>query len=290
MAFGKGKESTEGAELKRYTGVASVFVKGINPTKEELEKFYGRDIENEPNYVGQNNEGKPQARIEFLVEADPASKLHKGVEFKSKVTFFITRQQRVGRDTGKILIIDKYGNTAWATQDDIDNHRIPMYSNGPASIAPDYRPAYDGEAELVAFLRAYINIDSPFNYDKNTRKYSWKSAAELADLESPLEKIEDYFKGNFKELHDIINLQPTNKVQVLFGVKHTDKGDYQDTFNRMFLKNNNTNYSKLAKEVSDAQMGGAYPSTEFEVSPFHEFVVTPTDFTQSTENEATPWD
>jgi hypothetical protein len=288
MAFGKGKESTESVDIKRYTGVASVFVKGVNPTKAELEAFYGREIENEPNYIKDNN-GIPQVRIEFLVETDPVSKLHPGMVFKSKVTFFINKQRKVGSQSGKILIIDKYGNTAWATEEEVNNGSIPMYGNGPANIAPGYRPAYDGEAELVNFLRAYLSIDSPFNYDRANKKYVWKSAEELKDLDSSLDHVEDYFNGNVKEIQDIINMQPTNKVQVLFGVKSTDKGSYQDTFNRLFLKNNNANYSKLAMEVADAQQGGSYPSTVFEVSPFHEYVVTPTDLS-TPGSEPTPWD
>ena len=40
MAFAAGKESTEGSAVKRYTGVAPVFVLAVNPDKAELEKLY----------------------------------------------------------------------------------------------------------------------------------------------------------------------------------------------------------------------------------------------------------
>ena len=40
MAFGQGQVSSEGASIKRYIGVASVFVLAVNPLKEELEKLY----------------------------------------------------------------------------------------------------------------------------------------------------------------------------------------------------------------------------------------------------------
>ena len=40
MAFGKAQESKEAAEIKRFTGVGSVFVVGVNPNKAELEKIY----------------------------------------------------------------------------------------------------------------------------------------------------------------------------------------------------------------------------------------------------------
>lgn len=286
MAFGKSNVSGESG-VKRFAGYASVFVKGVNATKAELEKFYGREIENEPTYTSTNKDtGNKQVRIEFLVEADPTSKLHPGVEFKSKVTFFLNDGRRVGSESGKIQVIDKYGNTAWVTEEQLAKKEIPIDKNGnPIRIAPDYRPAYDGEEELVQFLRCYLNIKSPFNYDKEKNIYVWKPQAELDDVESSLEHVSDYFMGNVKELKEAIALQPANKLQVLFGVK----GDYQDTYNRMFMKNGSSNYNKLAENVSEAQARGAYPSTVFEVSPLHEYVVEATIFDkpEATDN---PWD
>ena len=41
MAFGKVSESTEGSgEIKRYVGIGSTYILGVNPNKEELEKIY----------------------------------------------------------------------------------------------------------------------------------------------------------------------------------------------------------------------------------------------------------
>ena len=44
MAVAAGRESTEGSAVKRYIGVAPVFVLTVNPSKEELEKIYGVEI------------------------------------------------------------------------------------------------------------------------------------------------------------------------------------------------------------------------------------------------------
>ena len=46
MAFANGKESTEGASIKRYIGVAPVYVLAVNPTKAELEQIYDTTLEN----------------------------------------------------------------------------------------------------------------------------------------------------------------------------------------------------------------------------------------------------
>ena len=40
MAFATGKESTEGGVVKRYVGVAPVFVIAVNPDKKTLESIY----------------------------------------------------------------------------------------------------------------------------------------------------------------------------------------------------------------------------------------------------------
>ena len=39
MAFATGQESKEGGSVKRYIGVAPVFILGVNPSKEELEEL-----------------------------------------------------------------------------------------------------------------------------------------------------------------------------------------------------------------------------------------------------------
>lgn len=296
MAFGKGNESTEGIQITRYTGVASVLVKGVNPTKEELEKFYGRDIENAPEYIGVaevNGEQVPQVRLDFLVEADPDK--YKNAEgqptgLKSRVTLFLRKAHRVS-SAGKMQIIDKYGRTAWATPQEIEAKQIPVYSNGkPANIDADYRLAYNGEEDLIKFLIAYLNIPSCQRYVNG--EWVMNDASKLSDSEAMLEHIDDYFRGDVKELKNILGYQPNNKVKVLFGVRTAEDGrQYQTVYTRMFLKNNVTDYSRLDKEVQETKASGALSTSEFDTTELHEYVVTPTDFTQGIEAQpsSTPW-
>lgn len=296
MAFGKGNESTEGIQITRYTGVASVLVKGVNPTKEELEKFYGRDIENAPEYIGVaevNGEQVPQVRLDFLVEADPDK--YKNAEgqpigLKSRVTLFLRKAHRVS-SAGKMQIIDKYGRTAWATPQEIEAKQIPVYSNGkPANIDADYRLAYNGEEDLIKFLIAYLNIPSCQRYVNG--EWVMNDATKLPDSEAMLEHIDDYFKGDVKELKNILSYQPNNKVKVLFGVRTAEDGrQYQTVYTRMFLKNNVTDYSRLDKEVQETKASGALSTSEFDTVELHEYVVTPTDFSQVTDIQPsqTPW-
>ena len=302
MAFSKGTESTEGVNIAKYTGVASVYIKGVNPTKAELEKFYGRDIDNTPEYIGSadvNGNKIPQVRLDFMAVVDPEKYKDaegKPLNLKTRVTLFLRNNFRVSQ-AGKYQVIDKYGRTAWATEEEVAAKQIPVYSNGkPANISSEYRKAYYGEEDLIKFLIAYLNIPSCQRYVNG--EWIMNEASKLADSEAYLEHIDDYFKGNFKELNDIISLQPNNKVKVLLGIRNTDDGrQYQTVYTRMFLKNSITDYSKLDKNLKEAQGAGALPTSEFEVADLHEYVVVPTDLSEQPSGDmpfppaggSTPW-
>lgn len=281
MAFSKGTVSTEGNEIKRYIGVAPVYVLAVNPNKEQLEKLYNRSLDNASEYiseieVGEDKHKVPNVRLDFIVKTD-AEKCE-GVEFITKVSLFLRKEYRYNRDKTKVQVIDKYGRTAWVTIEQAKNHEIPVYSNGPANLDKDYRPAYVGEEELTNFLKAYLNIADVMKYVNK----KWIMVDNPSDCEARLEKIENYFKGDFSELRSAIALQPTNKVKVLFGVRTTDDNkQYQAVYTQMFLKNNITDYSKLDNHLQERKNAGAYSTTEFEVCNFKEYKVEATDFSKS---------
>ena len=283
MAFGQGQVSSEGGSIKRYIGVASVSVLGVNPLKEELEKMYGRTLESAPEYLGEVEMGDtkvPQVRLDFIVKADPEKYLdgnNQPLNFVSKVSLFIRKAYRYNRDNTKVQVIDKYGRTAWVTIEQAKAHEVPVYANGPANIDKGYKPAYYGEEELIKFLIAYLNIPSCQRYIDG--KWVMNDADKLADSEAQLEHIEDYFRGDFSELRTIIGYQPNNKVKVLFGVRNTDDNkQYQTVYTRMFLKNGVSDYSKLDKDVKQTQETGALSTSEFDCTELHEYVVESTTF------------
>ena len=303
MAFSKGMESKDDNKIVRYIGVAPVYVLAVNPNKEQLEKLYNRSLDNAPEYiseieVGEDKHKVPNVRLDFIVKTD-AEKCG-GVEFITKVSLFLRKEYRYNRDKTKVQVIDKYGRTAWVTIEQAKNHEIPVYSNGPANLDKDYRPAYVGEEELTDFLKAYLNIPNVMKYVNE----KWVMVDNPSDCEARLEKIESYFKGDFSELRSAIALQPTNKVKVLFGVRTTDDNkQYQAVYTQMFLKNSITDYSKLDKHLQERKNAGACSTTEFEVCNFKEYKVEATDFSKSSPSndpfasngsesvtENTPWD
>lgn len=296
MAFSKGtKSSEEGAQLKRYIGVASVKVLGVNPTKTQLEDFYKTTIDNEPNYLGEveNDDKKIKTvRVDFIVKvAEGKYKDAEGndIDLINRITFFIRNEYKFNRDKTKVQVIDKYGRTAWPTIEEAKNHVIPTVGSGnQARIDSGYRPAFVGEEELTEFLKTFLNIPS-------VEKWSNRQIVGLIDNPddalSRLEHITDYFSGNISEIADIVKFQPENKVKVLFGIKTTESNKkYQDVYTRMFLRNGNSDYSKLDGDVKAAQNAGAYPNTVFEVCDLHEYVETPTNFSNIDDGNDMPAD
>lgn len=299
MAISRGTESTEGAVIKRYTGVAPCFVKLCNPNKKQLEEAYDREIEDEPEYVGTqevDEENIPNVRLSFLTQPDPDK-----VGFDAgliPVNLYIRKQYRYNKDKTKVQVIDKYGRTAWVTVEQAKNHEIPMYSNGPANLDKDYRPAYVGEEDLTNFIIAYLNIPSPMKYNRSEKK--WYMVDNPQDSECRLDHIEDYFKGNFSEIQEMLTYQPNNKVKILFGVKTNDEGkQYQAAYTQMFLKNSVTDYDRLKADLEASKEAGRYSNVEFTVGPFKEYTVEETDFNtpqggsnpfENAGNSNNPWD
>lgn len=279
MAFAKGQVSTDSVVMPKYVGVAPVTVLAVNPNKAKLEELYGRTMDNEPEYITEvEADGKKyqSVRINFIVKTD--TEKCNGIDLITGITFFIQKRYRQGSQSGKYQIIDKYGRTAWATIEEINNKLVPTYSTGnKAAIDPNYRPLYAGEEELVKFLINYLGIPATF---KKTSEglYITKSPEELKECEASLEKIEQYFKGDISEIKNIIKIQPENKVKVMFGVRSADDKQYQAIYTRETLKSGATNYDKIAKSLKDAKDNGAFADTEFEACDIKKYVVNATTF------------
>lgn len=293
LAIGKTQESTETQEFKKYVGVGSSFVVAVNPTKKELESIYGREIANEPEYVVDTDNGK-EARITFVVKTDPEA--CNGIEIINRAMFTLRNAPAYNRDQTKVQVIDKFGNTTWMDAEDAKAGKKPLDKNGnPLRIADGYRMACVGEADLVAFLKAYLNVGSAFNYVNST----WVLKDNTDDFIFGLEHIKDYFTGDFSEITEAIKLQPHNKVKLLYGVRTTDEGkQYQAvaTKGELILFNNagSSALARLEKNLAGAKDAGSYSSTEFKVQELAEFDVTPTDLSSNSaeadsSDDSLPW-
>lgn len=297
MAFGQGQVSTEEVSFKKYIGVASVNVLAVNPTKEKLEEIYGRELSKAPEYTEEteiNGEKVAKVRIDFVIKADNEKYKDadgKPVELISKISFFLANRYKYNSENTKVQVKDKYGRFAWVTVEQAKNHEIPQYSNGPANIDKGYKPAYDGEEDLINFVKTFLNIPSCQNYIDG--KWVMKDADKLADCEASLDHISDYFKGDTSELSTILSYQPTNKVKVLFGIKNSNDGkQFQTVYNKMVLRNNVRDYGKLDANVKETQSRGSMSTSEFDCTDLHEYVVKATDLSKEEPSNApmpTPW-
>lgn len=289
MAISKGFESKEVQEFKRYVGVCPVFIKALNPNKAEHEELFNTTLEDAPVYIDtkEDADGKiyKSARIQLVLQPD-TEKI--GFEMPLvTMALFLQDRPRVGAASGKTQVIDKYGRTAWATPEELAAHAIPMYSNGPADIDKDYRPAYTGEEDLMAFVKTYLCIPNVTIWDDNLKKMVPNTKVKPEECECRFDNLDKLFKGDFSEIKDALGFQPTNKVKVLLGVRTDSKTGrlYQSVYTRRFLRNSATNYNSLDKEIQDnirnAVENGRAVDTEYEVTNVHEYSVGPTTFTPS---------
>lgn len=290
MAFAKGTESTEAQVIKRYIGLAPVYVLAVNPDKATLEKVYNTTLDEEPNYISEAKEADGSTvntvRVSFLIKTD-AEKV--GEEVITNATFFLREQYQYNKDKSKVKVIDKYGRTAWATIDEAKNKTIPQYSSGPAKIDADFRPMVVGEEELTNFIKTYLCVPALEVFNSNTQKWGPNPKVTPADCEARLDSIKNYFKGDFTELREAIKLQPNNKVKLMFGVRTADNGaQYQAVYTRVVLSNNSNSTNKLTTDLAERKSYGAFNNTEFDAGEFREYVVKPTEFnTTPTENTTT---
>lgn len=285
MAIARGNESQEAREFKRYIGVAPVFIKAVNPNKKEHEALFNTTLEEAPNYVTNtevDGNDVANARIQVVFQPD-VEKI--GFEMPLvTMTLFIQNRPRVGANSGKTQVIDKYGRTAWATPEELAAHAIPVYSNGPADIDKDYRPAYVGEEELMEFVKAYLCIPSINTWDANLKKMVPNTKVKPEECECRFDNLDKIFKGDFSEIKDALGFQPTNKVKVMLGVRTSDDGKlYQAVYTRKFLRNSSTNFSSLDKElqemIKNAAENGRTLNTEYAAVAVHEYSVEATTFT-----------
>ena len=266
MAIKANASSMGATEFKKYVGVGSFRVLGVNPNKAELEEFYGRTMDNEPEYLkdkqdaNDNNKPYKQLRVSFMIQADKEYEDGKPIKdnavltdpLKTTVNFFIDSRYFYNRDKTKVQVIDKYGRTAWVTIEQCKNHQIPVYSNGPAKLDADYRPCYRGEAELTSFILNYLNVTPIDTYNSNTGQ--WMTNPHPEDCEGRLDKIKDYFTGNVSELKEFCTYMPTNRVKLLMGVRTDDQGkQFNTVYTRMTLRNGAKSYTRLKDDIDGNQ-------------------------------------
>lgn len=275
LVVGKTQESKESAGFKRYVGLASTFVLAVNPDKKKLDELMGYESANEPEYVISTDDGK-EARITFIVKTDPES--NNGIEITNRMMFTLRNKIAYNKDQSKVQVIDNYGNAVWMPAEDAKAGKT-LEPNMKA--VGKYHIACEGEADLIDFLKTYLNVPYVLTYTNGT----WGVNDKAKDGEFILEHLKDYFKGDFSEIKGALEMQPNNKIKLLYGVRTTeDNKQYQVICTRhdMFLRNNASSkaIAKLEKDLADAKNAGAYANIDYKVQELQEYTVQPTSFSE----------
>lgn len=251
MAFAKSQEVREAAPIEKYLGSTIAHLEFVNPTKEELASI-GINLDKEKVYVsdtkvidvnGKESNGTQNA-LEFWYSFDFEGE-KKYVAYK----VWISNSAYIGSRTGKIQVCDHYGRFAWATPDEYKAGVIPQYSTGPAHISKEYRAAVKGEEEVIELMKAHLGL-------KNLSvRLADNSYRDLTDEEIKANEDEYlcYFepaelialcKGDVKTIKKA--LEGSNDVLLIFGIRHTDKGDYQTIYS--IKKSNFKNFNGIESD------------------------------------------
>ena len=284
--FGKSQEVQDGPMRKLYTGVENFKVVGVNPTKQELEAMYGREINFDPEYIGstkvEDGDGErevPQIRLDFYLANEDES-------VTTKIQFYVANTHHKSQ-TGKFKVINDFGRVTWLDQQAIQTKQMP--DNMTWYNASGVKVAKRGEEELISFLVNLLNL--PYKIDELKDK-----SDAFAKISS--EEWKKIFSGDVSLFRNILG-GTNNKVGVLLGVKtKTDGKLVQTVFNRHTLRQyslHSTRVDKfkyLAKDVTEAKEAGAFGNVNFGASDYElrEFTVGATEINTENTNQTDIFD
>lgn len=270
----------EGFDSEKLIGVGSINVLAVNPNNAKL-RFYGWNIpetQEEPKYVVVDNDGRKSARIRFLVQVQ---------DIKEKpvvaMDFWVRPEVSLNKDNTKCKIIDEYGRTAWGTKDEIKEHKVPEYPNGPANISKNYKLCHIGEEELVNFLMKYLNVTPLQVYKDN----AWVTSSDPGKL--TIDNWQAICDGNVKELIEYVSLMPDNKVKVAFGIRTSeDNKSYQTFLNTRYFSNwskvdSSGEYAQAKKAIEKFYQDRPSAPVTFSAAPVKRWSVQATEVKENTD-------
>lgn len=289
LTYGKTQNSENNTPaFKRYVGLANTRILAINPTKAELEKIYGREITNDPQYIATTDDGKI-ARVTFIVETVPED--NNNISTINRLVFTLHNTPAYSADKTTVQIIDDYGNSTRANAETIKN-KGELPSNLKIDKAT-YRVAARGEADLTAFLKTFLGVPNVLKYKEG----AWYVGANGADGLFKLENVKDYFNGDFSEIKQAVAVQENNKVKLLYGVKSANNKAYQEICtNQDFIfphwvkfgvKRYEEILNKAASNLLSCKTRGMYANVDYKICPLQEWSLTPTNLDEPVHTEAT---
>ena len=158
----KGKTRPDSVGFEKKIGIAEFRLVAINPTLEEIKKFYPNNTsEKEPNYVFEkaDDEGSYTIANIVLYLKDQDDVINK--------TNILTNSRFWKSKEGKYQFINSVGNTLWAK--DEEDIKVMLNSSSISDgyktyiasfIKRPYRKALNGEGDLYDFLQKFTKLDT----------------------------------------------------------------------------------------------------------------------------------
>lgn len=291
LAIGKTEETKEASEsnFKRYIGWAPSSILAVNPTKEELEKIYGRPQEKDPDYVVEDERRGKGLRLDIFVKPEV-----EGVDLIAKAQFRLFYGVQYNKDETKVRILDMYGNSTWMDKEAAKAGQKPLTSSGELpKIDQKYRIALMGEAEITDFLRHFVFNKDSFRMENGV----WMKQEDADDVKIQLDKFQELCKGDLSDVKEAIAMQPNNRIMLLYGVRSHEGKFYQEvcTGYDMFarISSGSRAIPRLEKNLANAKNAGLYANTEYKVQDLQEYTVEPTNLDKpaasSSAQDAMPW-
>lgn len=260
MNIAQSQENNTEVSYAPYMGIENFHVVAINPTMAELNDM-GIPATEEPTYVSKfERNGVEYDGITLRIFLD-----NKNTDNPIRTSVNINVLKRIRESsTGKVEVINKYGATAWFTEDAItDPGKIP--SNMEWYVAEGVRKAYQGEPLLVDFIKALRNLPAINQNSTPDAKEKGVAAFESKDFDK-------MFSGDFSDIRKILlDENGICTVGFLLGVRKVEDKYRQSLFSRMPLKSyikHSNNHQYLIKEVNEAQDNGSFSDVIFDLTNF----------------------
>ena len=242
-------------QITLYTGLANVKVAHINPTKDELSKFLGVEIKEEPKYkdLDLQKDGNLLNKIVFHVLVDKQDAKHrngeiKPITIKTRIEVLVKNEKRVA-STGKTQFVNAKGQFTWADSLEAltSNENMKWFTE-----ANGIREAKIGEEQLYSILMNWFNHNPKDNF-------------ELADIgkicSGDVSELKGYLKGGADK----------NSFTVYLDVTSKEDKDYQQVYGKCFSRPTITlnNQEKAFTKAFNEQSGA--PKTDFKSFMLQEF-------------------
>ena len=272
----KGKQRQE-TEFKKdlFVGFTTVRVVAVNPSREELNKLFGKeDADNDKpiEYLNQDQEGNDRLRLTFWLHDEARDKYF-------PYSFNLTNKERQNKDKDKVQLVNSTCTTTWVPYisgtEKPDESLIQSWfktftDKDKVEIGKKkWRKALMGEEELANLLRAWLG------------RLNWNDVD--TEVQVDTDKL---FKQKYQELRSLIDGDYDTPFVVLLGVR-TDENDsskkYQQVYGKSFLQASfmkniskgmsfGNDYQKKVWKRFEEEVNGEYGfDAYFELGPLTEY-------------------